>query len=257
MKKWSQQEAQTVASLCLEIGAGLLENGAETSRVEETIRLTGLAFDAEVEAMVHPTGMSVGFGQGEAVTRVARIKERRIDLNKVAQLNRLSRQLQAERFSVDQARRQVGQIRRAPSLYGKTQDLWATGVACACLTAVVGGGYNEIAVAVMAGVISKKLVDEFANGFPTFLSLFALGFLSSLFAVGGGLTGMSREAIVVGSLLYQMPGLAFVSAARDLMAGELVAGNARLAEAILVTLGMASGVLACFGLFMRLGVISL
>ena len=38
------------------------------------------------------------------------------------------------------------------------------------------------------------------------------------------------------------------------MAGELVAGNARLAEAVVVTLGMASGVLACLGFAVRMGV---
>ena len=66
--------------------------------------------------------------------------------------------------------------------------------------------------------------------------------------------GLDVEPVVVGSLLYLMPGLAFVSAMRDLMAGELVAGNARLAEAVVVTLGMASGVLACFGFAVRMGV---
>ena len=109
-------------------------------------------------------------------------------------------------------------------------------------------------MAVLAGCTSKKFVETFTNGFPTFLSLFVLGFLSTIFGVLGGQYGMSTEYIVVGSLLYQMPGLAFVSATRDLMAGELVAGNARLAEAVLVTLGMASGVLACLGLALRFGV---
>ncbi len=216
--------------------------------------MTGQALGLDVEAMVHPTGITVGFGEGEAVTRVARIKERVIDLNKVAELNRLSRALHEAPFEIEDARAQVDKIRRGHDLYSDGQRTLSVAVACACLTAAVGGGLPEVLMAVLAGCTSKKFVETFTNGFPTFLSLFVLGFLSTIFGVLGGQYGMSTEYIVVGSLLYQMPGLAFVSATRDLMAGELVAGNARLAEAVLVTLGMASGVLACLGLALRFGV---
>ena len=93
MTRWTRKRKADGAALCLELGAGLLENGAETSRVEETIRMAGAALGMDVEAMVHPTGITVGFGHVDAVTRVARIKERTINLAKVVELNRLSRSL--------------------------------------------------------------------------------------------------------------------------------------------------------------------
>ena len=242
------------AALCLELGAGLLENGAETSRVEETIRMAGSALGMEVEAMVHPTGITVGFGNGDAVTRVARIKNRSINLNKVAELNRLSRALHHSEISLEDCRSCVREVREAPGLYTRTHYMLATAASCACLTVVVGGGLGEALLAVIAGCSGTRLLELFGNNFPSFLSLFAVGFLSCCFGLVGGQAGFVSEAIVVGSLLHQMPGLAFVSAMRDLMADELVAGNARLAEALLVTLGMASGVLACLSLSFRLGV---
>lgn len=217
--------------------------------------MSGIALGIDVEAMVHPTGITVGFGNDESLTRVARIKERSINLNKVAELNRLSRALYHGEITLKQCRDEVSQVRAAPSLYSNTQSYWATAVSGACLTAVVGGGPEEVFVAVLAACATRYVLDLFGSNFPSFLSLFAVGFLCSVFGVAGKAVGLSSEAIVVGSLLQQMPGLAFVSAVRDLMAGELVAGNARLAEALLVTLGMASGVLACLSLAVRTGVV--
>lgn len=244
------------ASLCLELAAGLLENGAETSRVEETVRMAGQAMGMDVEAMVHPTGITVGFGDGEVITRVARIRERTINLSKVADLNKLSRAMHDdEKLSIALVRQQIREIREQPSPYGIGLEFVATATTCCCLTLVLGGGVGEATVAMLAGCLTALLLKGFSATFPTFLSLFGAGFLSSFVGlVAHYYADLSVEPIVVGSLLYLMPGLAFVSAMRDLMAGELVAGNARLAEAVVVTLGMASGVLACLAFAVRMGV---
>ena len=234
----------------------MLENGAETSRVEETVRMAGQAMRMDVEAMVHPTGITVGFGEGEVITRVARIRVRTINLSKVAELNRLSRALHdEERVDIPAVRELIRQVREQPSPYGPGLEFLATAITCICLTLVSGGGTGEAITAMFAGCLTTLLLKGFSSSFPTFLSLFGAGFVSSFVAlVAHSLLGLSVEPIVVGSLLYLMPGLAFVSAMRDLMAGELVAGNARLAEAMVVTLGMASGVLACLGFAVRMGV---
>ena len=250
MARWTRREMTNGASLCLELAAGLLENGAETSRVEETVRMAGQAMGIEVEAMVHPTGITVGFGDGEVITRVARIRERTINLSKVAELNRLSRSMHDEKINIAEVRDRIRQVREQPSPYGPGLEFVATATTCCCLTLVSGGGFGEALTAMLAGCLTSLLLKGFSATFPTFLSLFGAGFLSSFVGlVAHHYAGLDVEPVVVGSLLYLMPGLAFVSAMRDLMAG-----NARLAEAVVVTLGMASGVLACLGFAVRMGV---
>jgi uncharacterized membrane protein YjjP (DUF1212 family) len=256
MARWTRRELGDGAALCLELGSGLLENGAETSRVEESIRMAGESLGFSVETIVTPTGITVTFGNGEVITRVARIKNRVINLDKVGQLNRLSRTLQNGIPNLSEFREHVQAIRDAPATYTTQQQLVATALACACFTASAGGGWREAAWAVSAGVLGDFLLTLAGSEFPSFLSLFSVAFLSTVFGVAGAtLAGLNTEAIVVGSLLARMPGLAIVSAVRDLMAGELVAGVARAAEAMLITLGMASGVLACLGFSIRLGLI--
>lgn len=258
MGRWTRKELGEGAALCLELGAGLLENGAETSRVEESIRLAGEAMGFSAETIVTPTGITVTFGNGEVITRVARIPHRVINLEKVAQLNRLSRQLHdLDELDLAGFRAQLQAVRKAPPSYGPNLQLLATIVACACFTLSLGGGWKEAVVAVSAGLLGHYFLNLFGSEFPSFLSLFSLAFLSTSMGVAGVVySGLNTEAIVVGSLMSRMPGLAIVSAVRDLMAGELVAGVARAAEAMLITLGMASGVLACLGFSIRLGLVS-
>lgn len=257
MGRWTRRELGEGAALCIELGSGLLENGAETSRVEESIRLAGEAMGFSVETIVTPTGITVTFGNGEVITRVARIRHRVINLDKVAQLNRLSRRLHDGIPQLGAFREEVEAVRKAPPTYTFVQQLMATALASACFTVSVGGGWEEAVWAVSAGVLGRFLLEVAGSELPSFLSLFSIAFLSTMFGVAGSIfAGLNTEAIVVGSLLAKMPGLAIVSAVRDLMAGELVAGVARAAEATLITLGMASGVLACLGFSIRLGLVT-
>lgn len=257
MGRWTRKEISDGAGLCLELGSGLLENGAETSRVEESIRLAGESMGFSVETIVTPTGITVTFGNGEVITRVARIRQRVINLDKVAQLNRLSRQLQQGGAPLSEVREAIQAVRAAPCSYTPHQQVLATIMVCACFTLSVGGGWKEALLAISAGLIGRYLLELVGSEFPSFLSLFSLAFLSTAMGVAGTVfSGLNTEAVVVGSLLHRMPGLAIVSAVRDLMAGELVAGVARAAEAALITLGMASGVVACLSFSIRLGLVN-
>ncbi len=254
MARWTRRELNDGAAFCLEIGSGLLENGGETSRVEETIRLAGESMGFTVDAMVMPTAVMVTFGNGEVVTRIARIHHRVINLDKVAKLNSLSRELHETGIKLGALRDRVREIRSAPSTYTTAHQMLATVVASGSFTVLLGGGASEVGLSIAAGVLGRFFLDLVGSEFPSFLSLFSVAFLSTVFGVvGHSQLGLSIEQVVVGSLMPRMPGLAIVSAVRDLMSGELIAGLARAAEAALATLGMASGVLACLAFSYRLG----
>jgi uncharacterized membrane protein YjjP (DUF1212 family) len=49
------------------------------------------------------------------------------------------------------------------------------------------------------------------------------------------------ENIIVGALMPFLPGLAFTNGVRDYMAGDLLSGNSRIAEAALFALSIAIG----------------
>ncbi|MBI3927995.1 MAG: threonine/serine exporter family protein [Armatimonadetes bacterium] len=240
------------AFLCLELGAGLLENGAETSRVEESIALVGSSLGLATQSMVTPTGITVSAGAAEPITRIARIRERKVDLGKVSRLNSLSRRLVAGELEIEAAREQIESIRRAPAAFNPAQHRLSTAVAAACFALLAGGREAEAVFAFFAGGMVGLLIERLAPRFPPFLRLFFAALLvTSACGVLVRLFGLAGSKVVIGALMPQMPGLALVAAARDLMAGELIAGVARGAEAVLVALAMASGVMVGLSLSHR------
>ena len=49
------------------------------------------------------------------------------------------------------------------------------------------------------------------------------------------------DKVIIGSIMLLVPGLVLVNAVRDLLAGDIVAGAARLLEAFLIALAIAAG----------------
>jgi len=58
------------------------------------------------------------------------------------------------------------------------------------------------------------------------------------------------EKIIVGALMPFVPGVAFTNGLRDYMAGDLLSGNARIAEALLFAASIGSCCIysACLGI---------
>ncbi len=86
----------------------MLENGAETYRVEDTIVRVCHSFGfRDVEAIVIPTGVFITISRDEHIdtqyTIVKRVKRRSVDLSKINSANNISRLIAEEKISVDQA----------------------------------------------------------------------------------------------------------------------------------------------------------
>lgn len=240
----SQRWRSDVASLCLDGGIGLLESGAETSRVEETIAYLACAYGVPVESMVTPTGLTVSVGEEETTTRIARVHRRSIDLDKVTRLNELSRELVVHKVDLEQALTRVEDIRHAPAGFGRWTQLLAAALGGLGYTALAGGTGAELLAGALAGLLVRLLGERFGQAFPPFVTTSLAAFVATLWAtLNVALLGLDSQKIVLGAILPLMPGLALVSSVRDLMAGELVSGLARGAEAMLTASAIAVGVL--------------
>ena len=82
-----------ILTLATRTGKALLESGAETYRVEDTIcRICRSLHMEEAESICLPTGIYVtAMMNGKSYTKIARIPERSTNLHKVDRLNQLSR----------------------------------------------------------------------------------------------------------------------------------------------------------------------
>lgn len=93
-----------------------------------------------------------------------------------------------------------------------------------------------------AGYLSFVYFHRFVpiKFFSEFLAAFVIGLLSLLFVIVG--VGHQLDKIIIGSVMPLVPGLLVTNAIRDLMAGHLVSGLSKGAEAFLTAFAIGAGI---------------
>lgn len=93
-----------VMELCLLAGKIMLQSGAETYRVEDTMMRIASSFGIqESHSYVTPTGIIFSIEGEPPKTKLIRVTERTTDLVKVAKVNSISRKISSEELTLDEA----------------------------------------------------------------------------------------------------------------------------------------------------------
>ncbi|HEX3032414.1 MAG TPA: threonine/serine exporter family protein [Bacillota bacterium] len=249
-------EIEEIMELAMLAGEILLKNGAETYRVEDTVERIGLAGGmAKVEPYATITGLvlSLESPDGRACTRVRRIRERGISLNKVAQVNETSRDFAKGLCSVSQARQELERIRDAAKGYSTWVHILAAGIGSGCFAFLLGANLKEFFLAALAGALIQLFVLKLGQlGVNRLIS----NFVGGLVAAGTGtvaqslLMGVRADQVIIGAIMSLVPGLALTNAVRDVIHEDLLSGLARGVEAALVSVAVAVGVSLVLGLWL-------
>ena len=113
-----------LVTFAADVGRGLLESGAETSRVEDTVeRIIRHFYDGKSEVLVVMTGLFVTVGD---VTKTVRVRRRTINLDKVSKFNMMSRDIADDKIDFEEALKRFEYI-----MAQKPYSLWVKTVAVA------------------------------------------------------------------------------------------------------------------------------
>lgn len=241
--------SKSIMVLALYAGEILLKNGGETYRVEDTISHICRSGNHEyVEAFVIPTGIFVSIDQkhdaGNMVTFIKRIKTRTINLEKVSQVNDLSRRFVAGSLTVTQAMEELKTIDRAKG-YPFWQKAIVGGLGSAFFSVLFGANLVEFLLAFIASITVNNVTTNMDRaGFPVFISYLAGGVTAAVLAVLAAnlLPMVEVDKVIVGGVLVLVPGVAVVNAIRDSIAGDLISGLTKGAEALIIATSIALGV---------------
>ena len=237
--------------MALYAGEIMLKNGAETYRVEDTIvRLCKSRNFPYVEAYVTPTGIFVsvdskGESQDEIVTYVKRIKSRSINLNKVAEVNNFSRRFVESDISLDKGLSILKSIDNSKPYSPNIAALLGGGFSGAFITLLFGGNLLEFLSAIISGSIVGYFLSKLdKTEFPPFLSNIIGGATAALVSILLSYISplINVDLVITGAIMSMLPGVAITNAVRDSIAGDLVSGLARAAEALIVATSIAVGV---------------
>lgn len=233
-----------ILKLCTQI---ILENGGETYRAEDIVTKTaqGLGI-TQTEVLALPTGafITITDGEDQEHTVIKRVKKRSVNLEKLDRVNTISRAIINNTISCDSAIEQLqALVASAPSK--KLMPVTAAALSSGFFALMLGGMWFDFIVAVLCGAAVQYVAVSFKRDdlFHFIISLVGGIVISAIALALTNLVGLgSLEMVIAGAMMPLLPGLLMTNAIRDTMHGDLVSGVAKIAEAMLVSVALASGV---------------
>ncbi len=240
---------EKLADIAVDIGEIMLKHGAETYRVEDTMRrilmCSGLV---EIDAFVNYTGLFVTLSSEDTdtITKFKRIENAGANYNKIFLANRLSRLICDGKISLEDAKKEIQAIRET-RVYSEFSVSVSTILIAAMFGVLFGGNALECAIAGVNGiliVIGTKLSKTMKlPGFiGNLLICIAIALVTRFAIVMLGLTGMDQGVIIASSIMPLVPGVAITNAIRDTLHGDYVSGGSRAIEAFLTAAAIAVGI---------------
>ena len=238
-----EQDSDRALTLATEAGTLMLENGAEISRVEETMERIATHYGVDDENFFVLSNGIITTGNHYARAKFIPIKGTK--LSTVVEVNQLSRDVSAGECSLDELEQRLHAIRHA-----KSKPWWevsigiAFGVACFCL--LFGGELTDAVAAFPCGLLLGIYI---ALAGPHLGRLFS-NIVGGL--VGGGLCiaayyisdcTLHLPNMIIGTIIAMVPGVPFTNGMRDIANEDIIAGSTRLLDASLIFLCIAFGVM--------------
>lgn len=231
-----------VLNLAMDAGKIMLENGAETYRVEDTMSRILTHYNiGQSEVFVTTTGLFASIGTD---TMVMRITIRTINLNKIAMVNELSRSIVAGKYTCEEAHAILKQI-NVVLPYPLHIKAFMSGLSCFSFAYIFGGSAKDCINGFITGVLLNIILYFLEkNRVSTFLSRIIGGVtvaLCSLIFFNIGI-GNDIDKIIIGALMPLVPGVGLTNAIRDILEGDFLSGSGRIFDAIIIASAVATGV---------------
>lgn len=242
-----------IMDVCLLAGKIMLESGAETYRVEDTMMRIAASFGIKTShSYVTPTGIMFSLETSEPTkTKLIRISERTTDLKKVTLVNSVSRQISQGQLQLEEAYDALKTIAESNVAFPLWVQLAAASISSGCFLIMFQGQWLDFIPAMLAGGLGFLALVYFHRIIPIkffaeFTASLTIGTLSLLFVTIG--VGSELDKIIIGSVMPLVPGLLITNAVRDLMAGHLLSGLSKGAEAFLTAFAIGAGIAVVFTL---------
>ncbi len=242
-----EDSCRILADTAVLAGEIMLKAGAETCRVEDTIRriLHTSGFE-HCEAFVVTTGIIVTLEdpRGGMISLSRRVREKSTNLGNIDLVNTISRRFCQGEATLEDTYRQLKELK--PVSYPAWLTYLCMVATAACFTWILGGSAAECAVAAVNGLyfIGSRILnrvlhlnDFVFNMVASFLMSFTCMAIQALW-----LPALQMEPAIAGSIMALLPGLAMTNGIRDTLEGDYMSGAARVIEAFVIAASLALGI---------------
>lgn len=249
----AREELRDVIDIALWAGQMLMQHGAETARVEETVHRIGTGLGANwMDILVSPNAIIATTVSGaEFRTKIRRVVNIGINMEIIAQISDLSRAVTKGDLDRFATRAELERIDRLGRNYTRWQTAFMVALACGAFSQLFGGGLPELLVTFLASGVAMLFRQQlqilyFNTLLVTVSTAFVAGLLSSALSKLGALP--NPQIVIASSVLLLVPGVHLINASEDLIQGHLITGVARGLTGLLLSLGIAVGLLLAMSL---------
>ena len=242
-----------LVDMATELGYELAMCGAETFRVEDSIRrvLKTYGIDSEVFAITNCLTVSIEAQNGKPLTRMRRIGYHGNNMEGVERYNALSRRICAEKPDAETAMQWLRDTKKLCRVYHLPMVLVGDILGSFGFAMFFGGTVLDAlwasVLGIVIGLVSKVMDDLKANPFfSTISSSFFMGLVAYIIA-GLGWTD-NIDTAIIGALMILVPGLLFTNSMRDIIYGDTNSGINRLVQVVLIAVAIAMGTAAAWNL---------
>ena len=241
-------------NLALDAGEIMLASGAETFRVQDTMqRILSVSSKEKIEALAMCTLLMVTLPREEQgpLSMARAVKNRDLNFEKICAVNDMSRAFVSGKISVTEALDHCQEIHHAPNFKFRTRVL-GYAISGAGFAFMVGGSVQDFLVSfVIALLMGCTLVSLERKKIPFFVAPLMGGLVTGLAACMAHalLPATQLDKLIIGTMKVLLPGLALSKAMRDLLEGNLISGNSKVVEVLLIACSIAAGVAVALTLF--------
>ena len=226
------------------IASKLATSGAETYRVEESVRRITAAYglDARVYAVPNSLFVTIHVPGQRPMTQLCRMEHRGTDLEAVELYSNLSRRICAETPPLEEALQWLANTESSQKRYGRPMELLGHVLVAFGFCVFFGGGWQDALCAGLCGLLLGFL-SRWLSASNTFFQKILSGFFMAFLAYGFSAFGWTChvDTCVIGALMLLVPGILFTNAMRDIIFGDTNSGINRIVEVLLIAAAISLG----------------
>lgn len=251
---------QEKVALAVAIGEEMLKNGGEVYRVDDTVKriLSFYCFD-DFNVFVISNGIFVTVDEnGQCpLSCVRNVHTWITDLGKIADLNRLSRDICEAKCTVEEANNRLCEIKNRKSA-STLLECVAAGVGCGAFCYLFGGNPLDMMVSLCIGCLIKLfLISATKQNISKFIGHIVGSVVVTILAVivHGIIDLVLVDKVIIGSIMILVPGVALTTSIRDFFSGDYLSGSIHLIDALLTAVCIATGVGISMKAFIMMGLV--
>ena len=235
-------------------GKIMLQSGAETSRVEDTMERiirNALHKPDSAEAYTYVTVNGIFAKITGSHTSFARIDQRDFDLNKVTLVNQLSRSFAEGSIALENMHAELLKIEKESASIPRWLKVLCTAGLSGSIMLIFGGSYIDLPATMIAGVVAYMTFLFIWNNLKLpFISEYVGTLIGG--TIGYFLTaqfGENIDLVMIGAVVPLVPGILITNSIRDMMARHYLSGLIRFIEGIFTAGALGAGIATVYYLF--------